>query len=170
MSLEMKSSVESHGRQFLLNCQSLKQDDPEILLAKFNKEWQSIFTNEFCRINDYFKRGCSSVKNVGLALYQVPEIVYIRIVKPFSKEDIRQKKDLAIYIANPSKQGCFSEIGIQVKSSDRFALDFLLEINNEQDKVWPELAKRKLILINGQRPEEKIREDFNTQLKDIINY
>ena len=111
-------------------------------------------------------RGLLSVENVGRALSTLPFVTSVLETKVGGHEDVRELRDLIILLDNQSVEG----VSIQVKSRPQAIIDFYKRFSPNQEKAKQILIKRKLIVLNGQIPDETIIKFFKDRLSEINNY
>jgi hypothetical protein len=116
--------------------------------------------------NEADARGDLSVENVARAISTLPFINTILETKQKSHEDVRELRDLIVLLDNRSVKG----VGVQVKSRAQAVIDFYKRFNPDQEKAKQVLIKRKLILLNGQLPDDIIKKFFLDRLSEIDQF
>lgn len=106
----------------------------------------------------------SSLINVQRAIGDLPFIKEVVQTIPNSPEDTVDKHDLKITLDQE-----ISPIGIQVKSSIYGVLDFYQKIDQDYFNAKEILIERKTIVLNGQLPDDIIKQNFLNQLT-LINH
>lgn len=110
--------------------------------------------------------GFMSVDNVKRVVQFFSFVKDITETVKNSHEDTVDKYDLTISLDNKN----IDLVGIQVKSSIKAVTKFYKKIDNDFIKVKENLIDRKLIVINGQLPDDVIKNSFIEQLQTIEQY
>ena len=108
----------------------------------------------------------ASVKNVQHALQSFSFIEKIKETTPFSKEDVIDKYDLAVFLSGKS----IKFVKVQVKSSLTGVSEFYKEFDQNYYKADQIVKRKGLIVLNGQLPIENIQTIFKKQLSKIDQY
>ncbi len=111
-------------------------------------------------------RGNLSVENVGRALSTLPFVTNIFTTHPSSHDDVRDRRDLIVQLDGQIVTG----VGIQVKSGPQAMINFYKRYSPNPEKAKQILISRKLVLLNGQLPDETIIKFFKDRLSEINNY
>lgn len=109
-----------------------------------------------------------SLNKVKKAIRNYSFINQIIATSSHGYEDTRLKYDLIAFLDGAN----IDSVGIQVKSSQKEVIRFLNKINPHYPSKSNQdiLNKRKLIVINGQRPEPDIQKSFLNQFFAINNF
>ncbi len=115
-------------------------------------------------------RGEKSVLNVKKNICSLPlQDLFIKEILETQRnsfEDVVEKHDLRLI----SSEENIGVVGIQVKSSIYHILDFYKELNEDYFKAKEVAIERKLIILNGQLPDDIIIRNFYEQFGNIRNH
>ncbi|MDD2224716.1 MAG: hypothetical protein PHP97_00960 [Candidatus Shapirobacteria bacterium] len=107
-----------------------------------------------------------SVVNVKRVIKTLPFIEEIIESKPNSYEDAVKKHDLTVFLNGDN----VNSVGIQIKSSIQYVLNFYQKFSINYSIAKEILIKKKIIVLNGQLPDEIIENFFLSQLNLINQY
>jgi len=108
----------------------------------------------------------NSVDDVKRALGELPLVEKIEETISYKKQDTFHKRDLIITLSGDHTP----QVYLQVKSSLGSVIRFRKKIRPNYQKSKEVLNMRKLIVINGQLPDDAIRQIFLYRLKEIDLY
>jgi hypothetical protein len=111
-------------------------------------------------------RGKLSIINTKNAIKPLPFVVNIKENDRDSYEDAIKKYDLTVSLSRKN----INTVGVQVKSSHRGVYEFYKKIDPDLDKAKMKAMEKRLIVLNGQLSEEKIRDGFSAQFSAIEEY
>ena len=111
-------------------------------------------------------KGRNSVEDVKRALGELPFVEKIEETIPFKKQDTFHKRDLIITLNGDH----VPKVYLQVKSSLGMGIRFRNRIRHNYQKSKEVLNQRKLVIVNGQIPEDAIRQIFLYRLEEIDSY
>jgi len=108
----------------------------------------------------------NSVDGVKRALEDLPFVEKIEETIPGKKQDTFHKRDLIITLNGDH----VPKVYLQVKSSLRREIGLRNRIRHNYQKSREVLNQRKLVIVNGQIPEDAIRQIFLYRLGEIDTY
>lgn len=127
-----------------------------------------------------WRRSGESVDNVIAAIesYQTGrvKVLWCRPTEVGGKLDRQKKVDVRVKLEIAGIEGP-QYISIQVKSDPDFLKEFLSRYENSleegktpEERAWNSLARKRLVLLNGQDNVEEIQGNFISQLERIMEF
>jgi len=110
--------------------------------------------------------GEESVFNVQRSIKSLLFVQGIRETIRNSKEDSIDKYDLVVSLIDKN----IDSVGVQVKSSAEKILMFYKHFDEDFFKAEEILTRKKIIVINGQLPDQTIKNTFISKLEKIDQY